>query len=65
MQSYHGTKALDHEHFDNNRKELDRRKLWQILVSRNSNASEGVHDDIDPSLLTFDHALDVAMILIR
>lgn len=60
LYSYH--KALDHQHFDNDGKEVDRCKLCQIKVPRVSTVSKHVHEDVDESLLTFNHALNVAMI---
>ena len=63
--SHYGMKALDHQHFDNDGNELDGRKLCRIQVPRSSTVSEHVHDDVDAALLTFDHALDVALIARR
>ena len=60
--SHHGIQELDQEHFDSDRNELDGRKLCWIKVPRSSIVSEWVRNDIDPPILTFDHALDVTMI---
>ena len=61
MRKHHEIKSLRHEQYDSKERELDGRKLCRIQVPRRNTASEGVHDDVDPSLLTFDHALDIAM----